>query len=660
MTKKELEKLLKYHDDLYYNKDNPELTDEEYDALKNIYVEKYGEYNYVPGKAMFKKFKHVTPIRSLDKVNIVNEEEVMNHIKRLWPIVIQPKMDGLTLVYYSNTHTYTTRGNGLEGENITDKIGSVLGIGDADGITRPIRAEIVMTHEEFERINKERIEKGLKPFTSIRNAAAGMLRRESVDSIEGLVSYAYNIIRPGIEDNNMIEQMQTLEEHGWNTVFTAVPETPEEALDFILNFDRTTLNYDIDGLVIKHNGNKVFGETEHHPNNAIAIKFKSQGEWTTIKEIVNQVGRTGKIVPVAKVNPINVMGATINSCTLHNYGQVEILDLNSYNNETLVKVVRSNDVIPAIIGVKHNDKERDLHIEAPKFCPACGGEVEMINVQLYCMNPNCSAKKLNRLIHFASRDAFNIEGLSEATAEKLINLYTKILKQTLAQMMNAEEVGEVVDYEGIEKEMEVMHPSFVFNLSKKNIEEMDKFAEISSSKLYNQIQNAKNIKLDKFIYGCGIPLIGVKTARDIANYYCSWDNGVKGYLNMAEDRFNDFKGLSSIKGIGKETIDSFIKYWNSNVVPYGNVEGLNIEDVEVIKAAENQLTFAITGSFSMPRKNIQDLIKSKGHKVSSSVSKKTDYLLASPGEESTSKYKSAIKNNVTIINSLEELNEILK
>lgn len=662
MKRKELEELLKYHDNLYYNQDSPEITDAEYDILKNYYVEHYGEYNYVPGKAMFKKFRHVLPIRSLDKVNISQKELLRKHIERLFPVVIQPKMDGLTIVYYPNTKSFTTRGNGLVGENITDKAPFIQGIGELEDFFNPVRGEVVMLHSEYERIQAKRIAQGLKPFKSIRNAAAGMLRRDDIEQIEGLTCFAYNLLSPGNENNEVLRQMGILKDHGWNIVFSYEPKTVDEAMEFIENFDRTTLDYDIDGLVIKHNGPKKFGDTEHHPNNAIAVKFESQGDWTKIISIVPQVGRTGKIVPVANVEPIDVMGATLSRATLHNYGIVEALDLNSYNSKTEVMLVRSNDVIPSIVKVRHNDEDRDKKVLPPKVCPVCGGEVVKINAQHFCQNPDCYAKALNNLIHFASRDAFNIEGLSEATAEKILEYVTETFNTVLAQMMNAEEAGEFIDpkeYDEIEKILK-FHPSFLYILTERDFLKLDNFAEISANKLYNEIQKSKVIDLDKFIYGCGIPLIGKKAARDIAAYYCKNGSSEYGYLNMAEDKFNNFEGLKTVKGIGSETIASFNKFWDSKVVPFGDVRGLVINNIEVVEEAKDAKTFVITGEFEIPRKEIKKLIESKGHKVTGSVSKKTDYLLAAPGEDGTEKYKKAIKYNTTIINSLDKLKEILK
>ena len=269
MKKNELKKLLNYHDNLYYNQDDPEITDTEYDALKNLYVSLYGEYDYVPGKALFNKVKHTTNISSLDKVQITDMDKLRAEIIRLWPVVIQPKMDGLTIVSYPN-NTDVTRGNGEIGEDVSEAIRAGV---KGKGIVRdkPIRSEAVMLLSEFRRINEERIKNNLKPFKNARNAAAGMLRNKSTEKVEGLMLFAYNVISEYSESNLNQSQLDELQLLGWNTVFSYVPTTVDEAINYIVNFDRSTLDYEIDGLVVKHNGNKQFGFTGHHPKSAIAV-----------------------------------------------------------------------------------------------------------------------------------------------------------------------------------------------------------------------------------------------------------------------------------------------------------------------------------------------------------------------------------------------------
>lgn len=632
--------LLRYHDDLYYNQDKPELSDVEYDELKKQYVELYGEYDYVPGEASADsiKFKHPVRVTSLDKVQVTEVDKLKYHLKRLWPVIIQPKMDGLTLVTYADKDV--TRGNGEIGEVVTSKTTNVEGIGNRIGTT--IRSEVVMLKQFLEPINKKRIEEGKEPFKNLRNAAAGMLRNKDISKVEGLRAYAYNFVRDE-EINDSEGQILSLRSWNWNTVDYFKPNTIEEAVEYITTYDekyRDDLEYEIDGLVIKHNGPKLFGETRHHPNNAIAVKFEAEGDWTTIDNITWQVGRTGKITPVAEFRPIEILGADVSRATLHNYGIIKALGLNyihhigKYHNPvTEVYVVKANDVIPKIIKVRNPSLETpNLYaniIHEPKCCPECRGSVEKVNDQLFCTNPDCPAKLQGQIELLASREALNIEGLSEMTIEKMIN-YVK------------------------ENNLELDIP-LIFSLplyfSYEDILKLEGFAPVSAKKLYDNIQKAKDTELKRFIYASNIPLIGRSASEAMANTLLNLDTLV--------EEINDFSKTSQIPDFGPKMINSLKTYGQLH---FGILyeAGVRPRDVEtVVKKAENQLTFVITGSFDIPRKEIETMIKNAGHKTSGSVSKKTSYLLASPGEESTTKYKKAQELGINIIHTLNELEELL-
>lgn len=678
MNKDELKKLLNYHDNLYYNQDDPEITDAEYDALKNQYVALYGEYDYVPGKALFNKVKHTTNISSLDKVQITDQDKIRSEIIRLWPVVIQPKLDGLTLVSYPNGK-HVTRGSGEIGEDVTESVNSgVSGVGKIND--KPIRSEAIMPISEFKRINEERENMGLKPFKNPRNAAAGMLRNKDIEKIEGLTLYAYNVISEYSESNLNVEQLNDLKTLGWNVVTNFVPETVDEAVSYILNFDRSKLDYEIDGLVIKHNGNKKFGFTGHHPKSAIAVKFEAQGAWTTINRIVWQVGRTGKITPVAEFEPVDILGSTVSRATLHNMGIINALKLGCllYENgvsQTRVKVIKANDVIPAIIEVENYQGSMTnidiINIDEPECCPMCKGHIEKFNDQIFCANPTCSSKILGKLVHLAQKDAFNIAGLSEETAKKLIAKYKEVLDSVLHQMDMTEEAGAIdedyaedfaQEYEEVKRRRENMHPSFIYDLTFEDILSLDGFAKKSAQKLYNEIQNSKHLSFDKFLYGCGIPLIGKKASKDIAMHYSSGKD--EPAIAMGKDWGNDFASLYKVEGIGKIMINSLIENFENMVVPFGEYN-MTYERVEKPKKALNQKTIVITGEFETKRSIIKAEIESYGHKVAGSVSTKTDILLAAPGEETSSKYRKATeliesgKKDIQIINSLDALYEML-
>lgn len=642
LAKDALLELLKYHDDKYYNQDSPEISDAEYDALKKQYVEAYGEYDYVPGEASADsiKYTHPVPVTSLDKVQVTEVDKLRKELERLWPVVIQPKMDGLTLVSYPDGK-HVTRGNGKIGEVVTSKVNAgVEGLGTVH--LNAVRSEVVMIKSKFEEINQKRIANGEEPFKNLRNAAAGMLRNKDITKVEGLRAFAYNLIRP-VEKNDSSMQIEILEESGWNTVFVAEPKTIDEAIEFITTYNeklRPFLDYEIDGLVIKHNGDKVFGSTGHHPKNAIAVKFEAEGDWTTINKITWQVGRTGKIVPVAELEPVEILNSTVTRATLHNYGIMkalgltEIMHQGKFNPVTQVFVIKANDVIPAITEVKHPSLDSDnLYCEIihePTSCPECNGSVEKVNDQLFCTNPHCIAKLQGEIELMASRDALNIEGLSEMTIEKMIN-YVK------------------------EKDAQLYMPllfTLPFYFNYEQILELPGFAPVSAKKLYDNIQKAKTTELKRFIYGSCIPLIGRTASEAMANTLLTVDN-------LIADANNDYKITATIQDFGPKMISSLRTYGNENfgMLWEAGVRPTSVENV--IKKADVQLTFVITGAFDIPRKEIETMIKNAGHKVSGSVSKKTSYLLASPGEESTTKYKKAQELEIKIIHTLEELKELI-
>lgn len=672
MTQQELKDLLAYHDDLYYNQDAPEISDAEYDKLKNEYVKLYGEYNYVPGQASKNsvKYTHTSPILSLDKIQITDEDKLRAELERLFPVIIQPKMDGLTVVYYPDTDTYVTRGNGHIGEDITPNMQRVLGIGHKT--THPVRMEVVMLKSQFNRLNKIREEEGLELFKNPRNAAAGMLRQKDSSKVQGLAAYAYNIL----EDNTSArQQVETLSQtYLWNIVNSYTPTSIDDAIRYLKQCQETRndLDYEIDGMVIKHDGTKDFGMTGHHPKNAIAVKFETEGKWTTLRDITWQVGRTGKITPVAEFDTIDLLGSEVSRATLHNYGMMKALNLDfmaydSNGSATEVFVIKANDIIPAITEVRYSDNFSDsLQVLEPEVCPECDGEVEKINDQLFCTNPNCSAKILGRLIHMANREAFDIEGLSEETSKKLIDKYKEVIERNIVQLMNSEEVmtmeddeyyqQEAIALDNKQREINNLHPSFIYDLTYEDILELEGFAKVSAKKLYDAIQASKTIDFDRFLYGCGIPLIGKRVAKDIAQYYSTKDNAIKAFT---DDFYNDFEDLNKINGIGSETINSLKKNWFTHIVPFGYVSGFTINPIKTNKKAESQLSIVVTGKFEISRNEIKEMIEEAGHKFAGSVSKKTSYLLASPGEEGTSKYKNATINNIPIIKSIKELKEIL-
>lgn len=621
MDNTKLKEILDYHNTLYYTMDAPEILDEEYDEIKKKYIELEGEYNFVPGSisSNLDSVAHSYPVKSLDKVNTL--EETRAEIRRLLPVVIQPKIDGLTVVGYPGTITnsgmFVTRGNGLVGEKITNTAIKIEGINkvskDNDA---PIRMEAYMPISVFNTLNAAKIAKGEEPFKNPRNAAAGMLRHKNADKVEGIYYWAYNIMGSTKSES---EQLEELRRYNFITIPSWRFTNVDEALDFITKFNRKTLDYEIDGLVIKSDlpdSLAIFGETGHHPKNATAYKFAAEGKWTTIKYIEWKIGKTGRITPVATLNPIDLEGSTISRVTLHNKS---IMDTLGITEVCEVFVIKAQGIIPAIIKVRNISGPSIIE---PTYCPSCGIKTERINDQIFCNNINCKEKMVRRISHIGSRDALDIEGLSDETALKIV---------------------EAIDPKSAFD---------IFNLTVEDIIKLPGFAKKSADNLYKAIQGARNIDLKRFLYAAGIPMVGRSATEDIANVFGS-------YPDILEDMRNGYTKMKAIEGIGPILIDNMKEYGFLWVELKKYVTPINKEK---ISTPDKVLTFVITGTLEKPRSYYENMIKKVGHKISGSLSKVTNYLLA--GQEAGSKLSKAIElgfdKEGRILYSEEELIKVLK
>ena len=633
-----LEELIKKYDNAYYNEDDSEISDAEYDALKArlLASTRQDEIDYVPGEATKgeSKYEHGISILSLEKVQITDNEGLRAHLIRLWPVAIQKKYDGLTDVFYGEQGVHATRGNGFVGENITKAVATgVAGIGATE---YTVRGEILIPIHTFHELNRSRVAEGLEPHKNPRNTAAGMLRNLDTSKVEGLRFFAYDII---VEEGAIPykTQLSILREQGFNVADTFIPDSVEEAIAYIENFDRSILDYEIDGLVVKHIGDNIYGVTGHHPKNAIAIKFEQTGVWTKLSRIRHQVGRTGKVTPVADFEPIDLLGAEVAKASLHNQGILEGFKLDTMyvmedgmGEDIYVKVIKANEIIPQIIDVRfeNKDKAHMVRLKEISNCPECNSELIKENDQHFCINSSCPAKVVGALVHMAKRDALDITGLSEETAIKLVN--------------QAKKRGEVN-----------LHPSFVFKLELEDFESLPGFAKKSAKNLYNAIQGGlKEVPFDRFIYATGMPLVGRSVSRLIVEHY-------KSVVNFLNDNI-DFKQLEKVNGIGTEIINSLVENYSIMLEPFGEITDFEIIEPQIVEVQGGKdLKIVITGKFEISRDEIKALIESMGSKTVGSVSKATNILLASPGEESTSKYKKAKELGIQIINSIKDLKERL-
>lgn len=651
MNQQEFLNLLKKYEEAYYSGE-PLVSDEEYDVLKEQYVSQYGEYDFVPseGNTGFKRVKHLYPLKSLDKVQLSDKTKLRKELERLWPVVIMPKFDGLSIEIQPNLK-FITRGNGEEGDDVTAQCMQISDIDALEGLTfennGPLRAEIIMTHSDFNSLNEERVAQGLEPFSNCRNAAAGMLRNLDLDKVKGLTVMIYENLGSmsahsmSIRNIEEIIGTETLDMTD-NIRITPVykPVDIDAALNFLDNLEnfRKLIDYDIDGWVVKSdldNSLEHFGGyTGHHPKNAFAVKGEAKGAWTRINSITWQVGKEN-ITPVAELEPIEIDGSIISRATLHNISIMRALGLNYIGKsfKTLVKVVKANDVIPKIIEVKHEEPDSEcariiLNTTHPEKCPVCGGETAIKESDsdseiLICTNEDCSAKIQAKAELMASREALDITGLSEGTITKILDTY------------------------------EVNSHEEILSITKEQILALEGFAEKSAQSLYDSIQKAiKKQPVDRVLYASAIPLIGKSTAKDICKVYT-----IEELSNiLAKSDTEAVKDLCKIKGIGKETAKSFVKYKDKFRLMFVAIEEVTDVAVKNNNPDKELYSICITGQ----REPFKSIIESAGHKVTSSVSKKTKVLIAADGDLTTSKAVKAIELKIPIIKTVEELEELLK
>lgn len=640
--------LLKTYEEAYYSGESI-ITDEEYDALKEQYVEMYGEYDFVPneGETGFTKVKHKYPLKSLGKFQI-DDSNLKEEVKKMLPLVIQPKFDGLSIeiTMVDGELKFVTRGDGEIGDDVTAQCMQIPNVDYLKVLFKTgeesFRAEILMCHDDFKRINKKRAEDGLELFKNCRNAAAGMLRNTNdLSKVEGLTIMLYEELSSIDTQTNVVNSFnyKLKDVFSTNIIVTPIYEYNDEteldlAIKKLESLDdyRTYLNYDIDGWVVKsnkYNSLELFGGyTGHHPKNAFAVKGEAKGEWTKIKSITWQVGKEN-ITPVAELEPVAIEGSTIERATLHNISVMKALGLTSlcYENKkplTSVYVVKANDVIPKIIKVKHDNTDCTSHedikayfngheigkmsatdftvnmIRFPKTCPVCGAPTAIKDTEsdseiLICTGEECPAKMQRKMEHLASREAFNIAGLSEGTVAKILDTY---------------ELDSFMD---------------VLLMTKEDILGLEGFADKSADKLAKALKKAREEQpIDKVLYACSIPLIGKDASKKIFNHYT-----IKEFdeiLNKDEEQA--VKDLTAVPDIGLKMAQSLYK---NKLEYYCMTEYIySIKDIkEKKKKVANQKTFCITGQ----REPFKTIIEEAGHKITGSVSKKTDALVCAIAEE---------------------------
>lgn len=650
-----------YHNYRYYVLDSPVISDEEYDRLLKRLKELEERYNYVlpdsptqrigaPPLEKFEKVRHKEPMLSLD--NAFNEEDLREfdrRIKRFLGIsenvefTVEPKYDGLAieLSYVKGLlEKASTRGDGYEGEDVTQNIKTIKSIPlKIEGTDVPeeidIRGEVYMNIDEFERLNKERERAGEPLFANPRNAAAGSVRQLDPSITEKrklhLACYGVGAIK-GREFKSQIEFIGWLREKRFPVpAIVKTAKNINEVIDIIKEMEamRERWPFETDGAVIKVNDfslQKALGVKTREPRWAIAYKFPAHQATTKILDIRASVGRTGVLTPYAIFEPVRIGGVTVTRSTLHNWDEMERKDIRIGDT---VLVERAGDVIPHVVMVikeKRTGKEKTFPI--PERCPECGSKVvrEPEEVAVRCINMNCPAQVQERIIHFASRGAMNIEGLGEKTVELL---YSKGL------------IKNFID---------------IYKLKKEDLLNLPRFADKSAQNLIDAIEASKHTTLGRFLFAIGILHVGEYVAKVIARHF-----------KDIEDLYNiKMEKLTEIPQIGEKIARSIYEFFNNpeNIKTLETMKktGLRVTNPDFSgrlkkKGPLDGLTFVITGTLPKPRKEIEDLIESLGGHVSSSVSKGTSYLIV--GEEPGSKLEKAKALGVKTI-SYEEFLKLIE
>lgn len=649
----ELIKIINKASEEYYTNDNPTITDQEYDdyyheleKLEQQYPELIREDSptkRVGGKIIdeFKKVSHEIPMMSLG--DIFSEDEIFEFDQRIKKTIPNPtyvcelKIDGLSVsLLYENGKLIrgATRGNGIIGEDITHNVETIKSIPLVINDKRKIevRGEIYMPKKSFNKLNQERQEKGESLFANPRNAAAGSVRQldSKIAAKRNLSTFIYHL--PSSDDFNIKyhhESLSFMKELGFIVNENIkIADNVNEVINYVKEWTekRESLPYEIDGIVIKVDkieDQKKLGYTSRTPKWAIAYKFPAVEVLTKIKNIEFCVGRTGKITPRADLDPVHLAGSIIKSVTLHNEDYIKEKDI--MINDTIV-LHKAGDVIPEVVKVL---KERRTGIEIPfkmiKNCPICNSKLEKKETEAnyFCPNPNCDARNIEGLIHFSSRETMNIEGFGESIVEDFYNEgYLKT----------------ICDY-------------YTLYNHKEDLKELEGFGEKSINNLLQNIEKSKEKSLEKLLFALGIRYIGKKTAKILAINYRNIDK-----LMSAE-----YEDLVKIQDIGEVIADSVYKFFkeekNIKTINELKLLGVNMEykGNESIDDNFNNKTFVLTGTLSkLTRDEASIEIENRGGKVTSSVTKKTDYVIV--GENPGSKYQKAKDLNINILNEEEFLN----
>ncbi|NLY73507.1 MAG: NAD-dependent DNA ligase LigA [Tissierellia bacterium] len=636
----ELLSQLKHHSHLYYVLDSPEISDYDYDMLYKKVEEierKYPQWldpnsptQRVGGEVLegFNKVPHPRPLGSLD--NSFNAEDLLNFARRVRELddkasfVLEEKIDGLSVVLHYEAGRFVlgaTRGDGLQGEDVTKNLRTIRSIPLelSEEVNLVVRGEVYLPKAQFQRLNRQQEEEGLPAFANPRNAAAGSLRQldTSLMAKRGLSILIFDLIE-GPNFVSHTEKLAYLKNLGFRVIGAQLFSSMEEVIERLPSIEkmRAEKEYEIDGLVVKVNEEDTqrrMGETSKAPRWAIAYKFAPERSATELLDISWTVGRTGVVTPTALLEPVRLSGSLVQRASLHNVDYVEERGIRIGDQ---VFVEKAGEIIPQVVGVVPGSRRGERDPDIPRNCPSCGSKLVHLEdeVALRCLNSSCPAKLLRSMEHFVSRDAMEISGLG-----------IKILETFMEK-----------DY--------LKGPQDLYHLKDRREElvKLPGFGEKSIDGILEEVEKSKSKALDRLIFALGIEHVGRVAASSLANNYDS----------LAELREAQAEDLQEIEGIGPKLAQSIILYFstkdNQNLLDELERLGLGraLETSEGLEAFEGK-RFVLTGTLPLSRRVIEEALKKAGAKVSSSVSKNTDYLLM--GDKAGSKEDKALELGVKII-----------
>lgn len=648
----ELRKLIEYHNDRYYNKDNPEISDFEYDMLlrelENI-EEEFPELKTSDsptmhvGGASSKKFSpvvHEVPMESLH--DSFSHDELRDFDRKVREVVdnplyiVEPKFDGLSVSCEYTNGVFTrgsTRGDGQVGEDVTENLMTIKSLPkrlDNAPEFLEVRGEVYMSFATFERLCEEQLDNDEKPFKNPRNAAAGSLRQKdsAVTAKRSLDIFVFNIQQlKGVTLVNHKQSLDYLTELGFPTA--PFYETFENIEDVIKEIERIgnmrgEFPFGIDGAVVKVNDfeqRKVIGSTAKFPKWAEAYKYPPEEKVTVLKEVEFNVGRTGVITPVGIFEPVLLAGTTVSRATLHNEDFIKEKDIR-IGDKVLIR--KAGEIIPEVLSVFEHSKY-SVELLFPKTCPSCNTLLtkDEDEAALRCTNTDCPAQLMRHLIHFVSRDAMDIDGMGPAVLSQLVD--NDLIKS----------------------------PADIYKLKAEDISSLERMGEKSAINLLTAIENSKTRDLYRLVYALGIRHIGLKAAKLLCEHFGSIDD----ILTAKPEDYLAIDGFGEI--MAHSAYSYFSLYATVELLQELKETGINMQGEK--KAFDSMIfegkTFVLTGTLpTMTRSDASALIEQNGGKTSSSVSKKTSYVLA--GEEAGSKLTKAQTLGVTIITEEELLSMI--